>query len=161
MSLEKNRKMRTNLLFQRRLFVLSYSNQLFILEENPEKFNFNSLKVVGEGFENIFSTKKKKAKKQVQKNLLEIERKAIQSDLKRIAFHSLDENFVFLNFNDGDITLKFDCDLQREKFRQEILNDLQSNEWKKTILESAVCFERKLENEQEISKSKLKKTKKI
>lgn len=153
--------MRTNLSFQRRLFVLSYSNQIFILEENPEKFNFNSLKIVGEGFEKVFSMKKKKVKKQVQKNLLEIERKAqIHTDLKKIAFHTLDENVVFLCFNDGDITLKFDCDLQREKFRQEILNELQSNEWKKTIVESAICFERKLENGQEISKSKLNKIKK-
>ena len=132
-----------NLNFQRKMLILTYTNDILIVKEYPKEYIFIMPKVIGSSnAQKIFSTSKKPAtskKKIANKILLEVERRFdTNNSLKKLVFENSDENMIYMKFNDNQIlSLKFDCDYTREKFKQEITIDLSSQQWRKVMKSSS------------------------
>ena len=136
--------------FTRRLLFLTFNNEVLVAIENPKEYVFQAPKVVGEGYEKLLEKKKKKkiitgsASKASTKSLLEIAHNfPIKTALTKIVIENNEENMIFLKFGKEVLSIKFWCDFSREKFKQEIMQDLFLEEWKRSFKNMDLSFLRK------------------
>lgn len=137
--------------FTRRLIFLTFNNEILVAIENPKEYVFLTPKVVGEGFEKLLEKKKKKIitgltskAKASTKDLLEIVHNvSIKTALTKIVIENNEENMIFLKFGKDVLSIKFWCDFSREKFKQEIMQDLPLEEWKRSFKNMGLSFLRK------------------
>jgi len=87
--------------------------------------------------------KKKKShskKKQLASNtLFEIEKRFdVNKNLKKVVFENSEGNMIYMKFGTKEyLSLKFECDFNRERFKQELTVDLISQQWSKMIKNSS------------------------
>lgn len=150
----------SELIFTRRLIILTYPLDILILKENTTECDIAKFsKVLGIGSDKIFAKKKNTQKKNTLKNLLELEKRFdINKNLKKLIFENNDENIISMIFENEALIMKFDCDFNREKFKQELASELLTQNWKKITKNSHINLVRKTKIENNLNISSTTKT---